>query len=617
MNPAVHLILSALLAFATQHQPITVDEAKIDDYCSSLIESFEHNLLDSCLVLLERLEENALLSGGSVPQNEFRTLFELLDSIEPEAGSYEADYLEQLKGRTRAAFASYIHNLDELPGDIDPSFIRDEIDAVLTPRGLDGFDDGVDGLELIENIEIGLDGALIDTSHKKLPSIEFVRNKKVENTIEYFNTKGRKVMQLWLDRSAEMIPILLPILREQGMPEELVYLSMIESGFNTHAYSYAHAAGPWQFISETGRRYGLDIDWWYDERRDPYLSTKAACDYLRVLYNLFDDWYLALAAYNCGEGKVKRHVKSYSNDYWSLYKLPRQTRNYVPTFIGAAIIAQNPEEYGFTIPDPVEPPKLETVFINECVDMGSLAKAAGTEKTTLTKYNPAIVRWCTPPYRDSVKVYLPVGALAEGFSEKFAQIPPEKKVSYIRHQVNRGETLSTIARRYGVPMSLIINEPRNNIKSQHRIRAGQILIIPGISTESAKYTASIKSEPVSYPSGGSYHIVRRGESLSSIAAAYGTSVNQLKRLNGLWGKRYIYPKQRLRISTESDAVADEQQSKEIVTVPESGRSHFVKRGDTLWDISRKYGVSVDDLKRANGLRGRAVIKPGQRLLIPG
>ncbi|NQU05492.1 MAG: LysM peptidoglycan-binding domain-containing protein, partial [Calditrichaeota bacterium] len=452
-----------------------------------------------------------------------------------------------------------------------------------------------------------------------LPPIEFVRNKKVDKAIKYFNTKGRKVMQRWLDRSATMIPILLPILLEEGMPEELVYLSMIESGFNVKAYSYAHAAGPWQFISSTGRNHGLDIDWWYDERRDPYLSTKAACDYLRVLHNLFDDWYLALAAYNCGEGKVKRHVRRYGDDYWSLRKLPRQTRNYVPTFIGAAIIAQNPEEYGFTIPDPVEPPEFETVFINECVNMGSLAKAAGTDKATLSKYNPAIVRWCTPPNRDSIKVYLPVGSLAGGFSEKFAKIPPEKKVSYIRHRVRRGETLSTIARRYGVPMSLIINEPRNQIRSRHRIRAGKVLIIPGISPDHAKTTKRYKSEPISYPTGGSYHIVRRGENLSSIATRYGVSVSQLKRLNGLWGKRYIYPKQRLRIYADSKAVVDASQNKEkeIVTVPESGRSHLVRRGDTLWDISRRYGVTVDDLKRANGLRGRAVIKPGQRLLIPG
>jgi len=617
MNLISHTALMLMLTSIVSIQSQSVKNIDMEVYYRPIFETYEPDLLDSCDVLIQHLEEEAFINRGMVPEEEFKQLFELLLSIEPEPESLEMVRYEELTERARKVHADYFHHLDILPEDVDPHFIWEEIDSLITipvqREEISGFEDE---MAIPDSYQDETD---METLKEKLPPVPLIRNKRVERAITYFTTKGRKVMQLWLERSAEMIPIILPILREEGLPDEIIYLSMIESGFKTNAYSWAHAAGPWQFISATGRNFGLEIDWWYDERRSPELSTRAAAEYLRELYARFGDWYLAMAAYNCGEGKVGRHVRSYGDDYWNLRRLPRQTRNYVPTYIGATIIAQNPEMYGFEKPDPIQPVEPEKVYIDECIDLGSLAKAAGIDLSTLKKLNPALVRWCTPPGRDSVAVYFPKGVINEEFWTRYAEIPPEKKVSYIRHRVRRGETLSTIASRYGVPMRLIIQHPQNRIRNRHRIRAGKTLIIPGITPERAKKVKHVRSEPREYPSDGRIHIVRRGETLSGIASRYGVTVSRLKQLNGLYGKRYIYPKQRLRLYSSSSAdklIVHEKTSVEKLKSGIKGRKHIVAQGDTLWDISRTYGVSVEAIRQANGLRRRSLIKPGQRLIIP-
>ncbi|HHE46921.1 MAG TPA: hypothetical protein ENL08_04375, partial [Bacteroidetes bacterium] len=424
MYLTVQLILSTAVAAMAVVQPVHVDDVDLDNYVEPLVETYGPNPeIDSCAVLIERLEQETRLGNVTDMGGDFHSLFQLLLSIEPEPFSYQEERLYDLTERAKQAFAAYLHSVNELPEDVEPSFIWSEIDTLsMSPELRETAGDLFDIIETVDSTDFEVEEPELILRRDRLPPVPMVINRRVERAITYFQTKGRKVMQKWLDRSAEMIPVILPILQEEGLPDDLIYLSMIESGFNIRAYSYAHAAGPWQFISATGRKFGLDIDWWYDERRDPALSTRAAAAYLRTLYAMFNDWYLAMAAYNCGEGKVRRHVRYYGDDYWSLRRLPRQTRNYIPTYIAATIIAKSPELYGFYKPEPIPPAGFERVVIRECVDLGALAGAAGTDVATLRKLNPAIVRWCTPPNRDSIRVNLPVGSIADGFWDRYKQI---------------------------------------------------------------------------------------------------------------------------------------------------------------------------------------------------
>jgi membrane-bound lytic murein transglycosylase D len=343
-----------------------------------------------------------------------------------------------------------------------------------------------------------------------------------------------------MERAEVYVPLLQQILREEGLPEELVYLSMIESGFNPKAYSYAHAVGPWQFIRSTGRIFGLKSDWWYDERRDPVKATYAACKYLKRLYTEFDDWYLALAAYNSGEGRVHRHMRHYNTrDYWELKRLPRQTRNYVPTFLAALTIMKDPEKYGFKKISFKGYSEYDSVLVTECLDLNLVADIIETDYQSLKDLNPAIVRWCTPPTQDSIWLKVPLGTTAM-FHEKVATIPEDQKRSWVRHKVRSGETLSIIAQKYRTSMKAIMDIKSNNIRSPHRISAGKYLLIP---VPPNKYSSGLALASIDYdeeyiPDGRSRvtYTVRKGDNLGLIAQKFGTSVKSLKGWNNLWGK---------------------------------------------------------------------------------
>ena len=218
--------------------------------------------------------------------------------------------------------------------------------------------------------------------------IPITYNQKVASIIKFFQNEGRSSFQKWLNRISRYKPIILPILEDEGVPSELFYLAMIESGLNPNAYSYAHASGIWQFIASTGKNYGLKKNWWIDERRDFEKSTRAAAHYLKDLFEEFDDWYLAFAAYNCGSGRVRKVIKRQNtNDYWKLSRLPAQTRNYVPNIMAAIFIANDPGKYGFAL---VEDGKMEwtMVAIKKSVSLEVISECAKLEIGLLQKYNP-------------------------------------------------------------------------------------------------------------------------------------------------------------------------------------------------------------------------------------
>jgi membrane-bound lytic murein transglycosylase D len=303
-------------------------------------------------------------------------------------------------------------------------------------------------------------------------------NQRVRYFVEGFRGSQRNFFERALARSAKYTPLMEAILREEGLPENLVYLALIESGFSPYAYSRAKAMGPWQFIRSTALRYGLKIDSWVDERRDPVLSTRAAAAYLKDLHELFGEWFLAAAAYNAGEGRVGRALeRSRTNDYWDLTEqkkyLALETRNYVPKFIAAAIIADAPEEHGFEEVAYETPWQYDEVTIYTPLRLQTVAALAKTDVNAIKELNPALLRNFTPPDDDGFTLRLPLGS-GETFSDAYKLLPASVKLKLNLHRVKKGERLSNIAKRYGQTVRRIMKE--NGLKST-RLRPGQELII--------------------------------------------------------------------------------------------------------------------------------------------
>lgn len=367
--------------------------------------------------------------------------------------------------------------------------------------------------------------------------IPVVMNDRVEKWLQYFKGRGRSEMAKWLSRTGRYRPMIETILAEEGLPQELFYLSMIESGLNPNAYSRAHAAGMWQFMSSRARMYGLRIDWWVDERRDPEKATRAACAYLKDLHDMFGSWDLALAAYNCGEGRVSRARKGQPScqDFWCL-DLPRETDDFVPKFMAALTIGMDPRAHGFD-PIPAESPlSYETIEVQGATNLDQISKAAGVECDELKKLNPALRRWCTPPDA-ATPVRVPRGT-SERALAALSTIPREERVAWKRHQISRGETLYAIAQAYDTTVNAILS--MNDLKNPNRIRPGDHLIIPigpGSPTDERHADAG---DTITYR-------VRRGDTVSSIARRHGKRTQDVLRWNGLGWRSKIYPGDALTI----------------------------------------------------------------------
>ena len=478
-------------------------------------------------------------------------------------------------------------------------------------------EDGSLALLLMKLGELRGDGLLSDTT-ESIAELELEEdipydvpidwNEKVENSIRYFQVDNRQAFARWLNRCGRYQEMMQGILRGYGLPEDLIYLALVESGLNPLAYSWAHASGPWQFISGTGKLYGLTYDWWLDERRDPVKSTHAAAKYLKALYEEFQDWRLALAAYNCGEVRVRRAIASAgTRDFWKL-NLPRQTRNYVPLFMAATVIAKSPEQYGFTV-QPEPPLSYDEVTIDDCTDMKVIARCCHSSVDEIKALNPELRRWCTPPNHKDYVLKIPPGT-RDSFVANYALVPESEKVSWQRHKIQRGETLSKIAQRYGTSVRAITDA--NSLRSSHRIIAGKYLLIPiGPYDGAASYTAAVSSSAGKGGSGEKLlYTVKKGDALSRIAASFGVSLSQLRRWNNLRSGAYIYPGDKLTIylsSGGSVSVAGREDFTELV--------YTVKRGDTLWDIAQDFGVSLAALIQDNDLRDPSRIKPGSKLKI--
>ncbi len=393
--------------------------------------------------------------------------------------------------------------------------------------------------------------------------IPVVRNAQVEQWLSYFQGRGRKWFHLWLERSGRYIPMMRKILKEHELPEDLVYLAMIESGFSPQAYSRARAMGVWQFIKSTGRLYGLKSDFWVEERRDPEKATLAAARHLKDLYDQFQSWKLAAAAYNAGPRKIEKAIKKYkTEEFWDLTKgryLRKETRHYVPKIIAAALIAKEPEKYGFNDIQYLEPLQYDKIIIEHPVNLQTLADRAECSVEELMDVNPELNHPVTPPGHKQYELRVPSGKSQE-FLEAYNSLGEEDEVQYTAHRIRRGDTLAKLSRLYSVPTSEILK--MNHMKNVARLKLGSTLIMPVPLNDKLVAVEKIdrKMEPERRPrirrarvaevevaDSDGVHVVRRGESLFSIARRYRMSIGELKNKNNLRVNR-IKPGQRLRVS---------------------------------------------------------------------
>jgi membrane-bound lytic murein transglycosylase D len=312
------------------------------------------------------------------------------------------------------------------------------------------------------------------------PEIPIVVNRKVRWFIKYFQTDARYYFVKWLSRTRSYEPLIKGILREEGLPEDLFYLALIESGLNPVARSRANAVGIWQFIKPTALRHGLRVDWWIDERRDPEKATRAAAMYLRNMHDRFGSWYLAAAGYNGGENRVRRAIRDFkSTDFWELARtrraFKRETRSYVPKYLAAMMIAKAPEAFGFKDVEYGEDRFYEKVVIPYPTDLRVIARAAGVPVREVRKLNPELLHWFTPPDYPDYEIKIPAGT-ASNFEKNFSRIPRPERLRFHRHRIRPGETLWEIARRYKTRVKLIVY--LNDLKNPRLIRAGRTIVVP-------------------------------------------------------------------------------------------------------------------------------------------
>jgi membrane-bound lytic murein transglycosylase D len=447
-----------------------------------------------------------------------------------------------------------------------------------------------------------------------------VRNEFVDQWIKFFaeTPRGRAIFERWLKRAPRYAPLIQRTLREEGLPEDLLYLAMIESGFSPLATSRVGAAGVWQFMPYTGRNYGLKLTHWYDERRDIVASTKAAATYLKELHQVFGSWYLAAASYNAGEGRTMRVVReNKTRNFWELIRgrgnyMP-ETRNYVPKIIAAALISKNPSQYGFNVTD-VEPPLTWVRMpIEPGVDLRAVATVTNTPYETLRLLNPELRRGITPPDVEKWEVRIPPEK-REVYLARQGELKGRQHGHFITHRLARGETLSHVSRRYGIDVRTIMD--LNNIRDPRRLRQGQQLQVPldprraQAQARSAAPRAQASSwnpnTQTSAGSDGSYSVykVRRGDNLNNIARRFGTSVSELQRLNGIRGSR-IFVGQDLKVPSSGAAASS----------GGSTRVHQVRRGENLSSIAARYGTNVARLRSLNNIRGSRILV-GQNIRVP-
>ncbi|GIL16294.1 MAG: hypothetical protein BroJett040_00450 [Oligoflexia bacterium] len=489
---------------------------------------------------------------------------------------------------------------------------------------------------------------------QELDSIPTEMNPRVEQWIRYFQGRGRPHMERYLARSTRYSGVMKRILKQNGLPEDLIYIALIESGFSSRATSRAAAVGYWQFIKPTGRRYGLEINSFVDERRDPVLSTQAAAEYFKSLYSIFGSWYLAMASYNVGENRVKREVMNhYTRDFWELARkrrFPKETINYIPKYIAAKIIGKKPEAYGFTNVDYEQPIEFELIKVDKPVNLRQMAERMGYDYDDLKQLNPKFRGEVAPTRSQTgqLELRVPVGQAQQALAA--AQQSFVDKVEFVAdagetetYRVRSGDSLYTIARKYRTTVAWLRDV--NDFKPGKKLRIGMRIQVPDRSssfktkpvviakkpkiekTKDDSEQASTNPEVVTTK--GVFYMVQPGDTLSAIADDYDSTVNELRKMNKLGRGSVLKAGMKLRVPKDDGLPSDPgrvaQSSKSsredlediVQSEPGSqGIAHVVRAGENLSNIAKKYGVTVQSLRKANNMGRKSMLKVGSSLTIP-
>lgn len=482
--------------------------------------------------------------------------------------------------------------------------------------------------------------------------VPLIQNQHVNRHLMYYTVRRPDVMERWLERSEYYFPMMREIFEDEGVPLELIHLSMIESGLVPTARSWAAAVGLWQFIRATGRFYGLEVNWWIDERRDPIKSTRAAAQHLRDLYEVWGDWHLALANYNLSPRGLRRAINAAGGveDYWVAFPyLPRETRGYVPSYIAATMIAMSPEEFGFERPRNGVAYEFDIAEVDGLVPLEDLANAANISLQELRDLNPELLRWATPP-GDSYPLKIPKGTMDE-FLAAYQEIPKENRAQEVAmHTVSRGESLGFIAQRYGTTVRALYesNEGLSNI-----IHPGQRIVVPVAASSAGQIaanrpsnqpqrtsTASTSQQTQQAPANTSSvtYVVKSGDTIGHIAEWFDVRAWQIRSWNGVGntirvGQRLTVhvPNNRadfyrqidgLTFAQKQDLQRRQRAGEDIYALRFDGSSsssdgpirYTVRRNDTLIGIANRHGVSVADIQRDNNISGSRIYA-GQTLTI--